>query len=510
MKYKNFEVFPWNKNLELGIEIIDEQHKKLVSLLNQLAIHISVGTSHLELDNLFKELTDYADYHFKTEEAIWEKNLKNDISVVNHHDDHSSFVEKIMIIYNKSSSNANVIEELLKFLITWLALHILDSDKRMSLVLFALNDGCDIDCAKIKAQEQMTGANEVLIETILKMYESVSSRTIDLLKERHERLELQKELEKSEKEEKSFNDAIMHSTPGILALFDSNYKLLRWNNTFEKEFGYSCKDLENKMISDFFEEKKGKYLKINSEIEIEENIIKKDGSKVIYLLKTSLLMIDGQKNYILSGTDISRLKRTEENLNQALIGVVSAMSKALEARDPYTAGHQQRVAEISVAIAKEMGMSNYDIEGLKLGASIHDIGKISIPAEILTKPSKLSDIEMLLIRTHPSSGIDILQDTVFPWPIKEIVEQHHERIDGSGYPKGLKGDEICLEAKIVAVADLFEAMSSHRPYRASLGVDKSMEELKKYKGIHYDEKIVDILLKLLEEDKNRFSQLENR
>lgn len=507
MKYQNFEVFPWNKNLELGIPIIDEQHKKLVLLLNQLALHISHGTESSELDNLLKELTSYADYHFKTEESIWEENLKDNILVQNHHGEHNKFVDKILEIYNQSNPNINMVEELLKFLIGWLALHILHSDKKMSLIVLSLHDNCDIDCAITKSQEQMDGANELLIETILKMYESVSSRTIDLLKERYQRVELQKELEKSQKKEKSFNDAIMQSTPGILALFDKNYKLLRWNDTFENELGYSCKDLENKNFFNFFEEKENKPIDIDQETEIEENVIKKDGSKVIYLLKVNLLIIEEERNYILSGTDITRLKKTENDLKQALIGIVSSMSKALEARDPYTAGHQQRVADISVAIAEEMGMNSYDIEGLKLGASIHDIGKLSIPAEILTKPSKLSDIEMLLIRTHPDSGIEILQDTNFPWPIKDIVSQHHERIDGSGYPKGLKGDEICIEAKIVAVADMFEAMSSHRPYRASLGVDRSIEELIKYKDIHYDGKIVDILLKLLNEDKNRFSQV---
>lgn len=505
MNYKKFEVFPWNKNLELGIDIIDKQHKKLVELLNQLALHLSSGTNQLELELLIKDLTAYANYHFKTEEAIWEKYFKDDILVNDHHKEHSKFIDKILEIYNSKKSYENIIESILKYLITWLALHILDSDRKLSLIIHALNDDHNIENAKKIAKKAMTGANEVLIETILKMYESVSTRTIDLLKERHERLQLQKELEKSQKEEKTFNDAIMHSTPGILALFDCNNKLLRWNNTFEDELEYSSEELEHKNLFDFFEKNGNENINLDNNVDIEEKIIKNDGSKVIYLLKVSLLMIDGQKYYILSGTDITRLKKIEEDLNLALIGIVTSMSKALEARDPYTAGHQQRVAQIAVAIAQELGMNSFDIEGLKLGASIHDIGKLSIPSEILTKPSKLSDIEMLLIRTHPSSGLDILENANFPWPIKEIVEQHHERIDGSGYPKGLKDDEISFEAKIVAVADIFEAMSSHRPYRASLGVDKAMEELEKYKGIHYDVKIVDTLLKLLKKDKNRFS-----
>jgi putative nucleotidyltransferase with HDIG domain len=153
-----------------------------------------------------------------------------------------------------------------------------------------------------------------------------------------------------------------------------------------------------------------------------------------------------------------------------------------------------------------MGMDAFHLEGLRLGASIHDLGKLSIPSELLTKPTHLSEIEYLLIKTHAETGASILKNVQFPWPIIEIVSQHHERIDGSGYPKGLKGDEICLEARIVAVADVFEAMSAHRPYRASLGTDKAIAELKAHRGSHYDPEVVDTLLALLEEDPDRFPE----
>ena len=185
-----------------------------------------------------------------------------------------------------------------------------------------------------------------------------------------------------------------------------------------------------------------------------------------------------------------------ELIRQNLRETIGAVAKAVEARDPYTAGHQRRVAILAAGIAQGMGMEQERIEGLRMGATIHDIGKIHLPAEILSKPAKLSDIEYSLIKAHPQVGYDILKDISFPWPIAEIACQHHERMDGSGYPQGLKGDEICLEARIVAVADVVEAMSSHRPYRAGLGIDMALGEIKRGRGSHYDADVVDACLKL--------------
>ncbi|HXH72062.1 MAG TPA: HD domain-containing phosphohydrolase [Mariprofundaceae bacterium] len=176
------------------------------------------------------------------------------------------------------------------------------------------------------------------------------------------------------------------------------------------------------------------------------------------------------------------LLQIRESLGQA----VAAVAKAVEARDPYTAGHQRRVAELAAAIAKQMGLDDDRIEGIRMGATIHDIGKIQVPAEILTKPGKLTDIEYRIVREHPKVGYAILQDIRFPWPVAEIAYQHHERLDGSGYPQGLKGEEIGLEACIVAVADVVEAMSSHRPYRAGLGLEVALDEVTNNKGVLYD------------------------
>ena len=175
------------------------------------------------------------------------------------------------------------------------------------------------------------------------------------------------------------------------------------------------------------------------------------------------------------------------------------MVSAVEMRDPYTAGHQVRVADLARAIATEMGLDQNKIDGIRMAGSIHDIGKLSIPAEILSKPTKLTDIEFSLIKEHSRSGYEMLKDVESPWPLAEIVYQHHERMNGSGYPRNLKGDEILIEARIMAVADVVEAMASHRPYRPALGIEAALEEIEKNKGILYDNTVADACLRLFRE-----------
>jgi PAS domain S-box-containing protein len=204
--------------------------------------------------------------------------------------------------------------------------------------------------------------------------------------------------------------------------------------------------------------------------------------------------------------DITQRKRAEEaldgsveNLRKALHATVQAIARVVEARDPYTAGHQRRVADLSRAIAAEMGLAASRIEGIHMAATIHDIGKISVPAEILSKPTKLTETEFALIKVHPQAGYDILRGIEFPWPIAQVILQHHEKMDGSGYPQGLKGEEINLKARILAVADAVEAIASHRPYRPSLGVEVALKEILRRKGVFYDPEGVDVCLKLFRE-----------
>jgi putative nucleotidyltransferase with HDIG domain len=175
------------------------------------------------------------------------------------------------------------------------------------------------------------------------------------------------------------------------------------------------------------------------------------------------------------------------------------MVSAVEMRDPYTSGHQIRSADIARAIAKEMGLPKDKIDGIRLAGSIHDIGKLSIPAEILSKPTKLTDLEFSLIKEHSRVGYEMLKNVESPWPLAQTVYQHHERMNGSGYPRNLKGDEIIMEARIMAVADVVESMASHRPYRPALGIDAALEEIVKNKGILYDAAVADACLRLFRE-----------
>jgi putative two-component system response regulator len=190
------------------------------------------------------------------------------------------------------------------------------------------------------------------------------------------------------------------------------------------------------------------------------------------------------------------LIESKRQLKQTLLESVSAVAAMVEMRDPYTAGHQQRVSQIAEAIAREMQLPQQQIEGIVLAAVIHDVGKISIPTEFLSKPGNLNDVEYSLIQEHPKSGFEILKGIDYPWPIATIVLQHHERIDGTGYPYGLQGDDILLEARIIAVADVIEAMASHRPYRPSLGIDTALEEIEVNSGVKYDAEAAGCALRL--------------
>jgi PAS domain S-box-containing protein len=200
-----------------------------------------------------------------------------------------------------------------------------------------------------------------------------------------------------------------------------------------------------------------------------------------------------------------KLLQTLESLRKAFGVTMQVMVAAIEMRDPYTAGHQVRAADIARVIATEMELPPEKIDGIRMAGAIHDIGKLSIPAEILSKPTKLTDIEFSLIKEHAQSGYEMLKNVESPWPLAEIIYQHHERINGTGYPRNLKGDEILIEARILAVADVVEAMASHRPYRASLGIDTALGEIEKNKGILYDLDVAETCLKLFREKKYQFS-----
>lgn len=229
----------------------------------------------------------------------------------------------------------------------------------------------------------------------------------------------------------------------------------------------------------------------------------KDGSTFYADVALQHVYIDGRHLLYSVERDISEKKQTERDLvesrvmlENALAGTIFAISKVVEARDPYTSGHEQQVEKLACAIANEMGLDESASEGIRIGALIHDIGKIQVPIEILNKPTKLSHIEFEMVKQHPLVGYKVLKDIPFPWPVALIVYQHHERMDGSGYPQGLKGNDILLEARVVAVADVVDSMASHRPYRDGLGIDLALEEISLNRDKLYDVAVVDACLKL--------------
>jgi PAS domain S-box-containing protein len=194
-----------------------------------------------------------------------------------------------------------------------------------------------------------------------------------------------------------------------------------------------------------------------------------------------------------------RIQESMDTLTRAMYGTIEAITKTVETRDPYTAGHQKKVADIAKEIAKDMGLSRDIIESVNLAGQIHDLGKIAIPSEILNKPGRINEIEFALIKTHSAMGYEIMKNIDFPWPIADIVLQHHEKLDGSGYPNGLKGDQILIQARIISVADVLEAMASHRPYRAALGLDAAFAELQKNSGTHFEPAVVESCIRLFKE-----------
>ncbi len=240
----------------------------------------------------------------------------------------------------------------------------------------------------------------------------------------------------------------------------------------------------------------------------EVRFLRSDGKGMTCLItSTERLANDGSiREYQSIVRDISRQKRNRQRLQETLKmlrtnlnGVIQLVAQLIEKRDPYTAGHQRRVSDLARTIAQEMDLPRTQRDAIRMAGIIHDVGKISVPAEILSKPGHLTEIERSLLEVHSSIGYDILKEIAWPYPIPEIVLQHHERMDGSGYPQGLSGKDILLEARILGVADVVESMNSPRPYRPALGIDKALEEIEKNRGILYDADVVDVCLRVFRE-----------
>jgi len=237
-------------------------------------------------------------------------------------------------------------------------------------------------------------------------------------------------------------------------------------------------------------------LELHSEL---ENLVEKRTAELVESNKLLKIEVESRKQVQ------EELERSFLDLKKAMDSTIQAIAMTVEKRDPYTSGHQMRVAGLTREIAEYLELPHDQVEGAFMAASIHDIGKISLPAEILTKPIQLTEIEISLIQAHAQAGFDILKGIEFPWPIADIIVQHHERMDGSGYPQGLAGEEILIEARIIGVSDVVETMASHRPYRPSMGIDKALQEIILNKGTLYDARVVDACLHIINEQSFEFS-----
>jgi len=300
-------------------------------------------------------------------------------------------------------------------------------------------------------------------------------------------------------------------------VIDNDGKISYWNKAAENMFEYTSeeaigKDLHELVVPPNLQEKllwgfkefrdTGRGPFVGKTVELVA--IRNDGTKFPIEHSISAVKLKGKWNAVGIIRNISERKKTDEMIKQgikklktALIGAINTMASIIEHRDPYTASHQQRVSSLACAIADEMGLSSVQIEGIRMAGVVHDIGKMHIPAEYLSRPGKLTEDEFNIVKSHAQVGYEILKGIEFPWPVAEIVHQHHECVDGSGYPLGLSNGNILLEARILCVADVVEAMASHRPYRPALGIDMALKEISANKGASYDSDVVDACLEVI-------------
>jgi len=339
------------------------------------------------------------------------------------------------------------------------------------------------------------------------------------IKNRSEKEEEFKEVLKSSKKALESSrltlSAAFQAMPQMIFISDMNDgTIVEMNEKMARKFGIEPGYMKDLSISSIrgLENLKDLHKKMIHSIssidldDFETDISNNDGSRMDVSVWSREISREGERKILWIVQDVTSEKRAGQKTRNALLGVVSAMGRIFEKRDPYTQGHQERVAFLASAIAREMGLSDIDVEGIKISGYIHDVGKIIIPAEILSKPGRLTDIEYRMIKLHPETGSDFLSDIDFPWPVQKMMYQHHERIDGSGYPEGLSGNDIVMGARILAVADIVEAMSSHRPYRPGLGIDAALKEIRDQSGISLDRDVVDACLDLFKKDQFFFEQ----
>jgi len=379
--------------------------------------------------------------------------------------------------------------------------------KRLDLP-FIIVSGTITDETAVSAMK--AGAHDYIIKDNLARLSPAIDRELREAKIRKERRLAESRLKKSEEK---YRTLFEESRDAIYINADQG-ELIDFNQATLALFGYTREEMAGMHTKDIFVNE-NEYLRFQEEIKQKGSIRefgvvlrKKDGTGMNCLISSTVRR--SKDNSIMGNQGIIRdiselmssrqtLEKTLNKLRKALGGTIQAMALTVETRDPYTAGHQRGVSNLARVIATEMGVSENQIQGIRFAGVLHDIGKICVPGEILSKPGNISKNELGLIREHSQVGHNILKTVDFPWPIARIVLQHHEKMDGSGYPDGVSGENILLEARILAVADVVEAMASHRPYRPALGIDMALKEIQQNKNTFFDPQAVDACLRLFNE-----------
>ena len=453
-------------------------------------------------------------FGYKAEEVVGRHTV--DILYPDDEKDIKQTVEEIRsFILNKKRGIRRELKEVTKDgRILWISLTSTPRLDENGNVIGILGIGEDITDRK-QAEEMLQKAHQELEKRVEERTAELSETNVLLKQEISERKQMEEALRDSAEKYRIITSTAMDG----FAVTDVDGRIIDVNDESCRILGYSREEQLMMSIADIEAVKTPNEIKkhIQKVIEIgsdrfETRHRRKDGR--IIDIEVSMTFMPQSKHFLVFHRDISERKQAVEHLRESferlrrsLESTVSALASALEMRDPYTAGHQQRVTDLACTIAEEMGLSEEQIDGIRMAGLIHDIGKINIPAEILNKPGKLTEIEYSLFKNHPQVGHDVLQTVEFPWPVAQIVLQHHERMDGSGYPQGLSGDAIMLEARILAVADIVEAIASHRPYRPARGAGDALEEILHNKGTMYDPEVVDACLRVFYERGFKFEHV---
>lgn len=395
--------------------------------------------------------------------------------------------------------------------------HVSEGDRArlLSLLAFARREeqGPVVEDARIVARD----GREVWVDVVCKKidYQGRPAALV-ALREVTDRKRAEEELQASQETNRVL---IENANEAIVVIQDEQLKFA--NPKTEELFGRAARDLVLKPVSEVIHPD-------DREAVMEQHLRRLRGDGVPRVLEFRIVDHAGRTKWVeLNGVlldwedrpadlcflrDITQRKLADERLQQSyrklqdtLDGVIQAMALTVETRDRHTAGHQRRVTELAYAIATEIGLSQERSRAVRIAGMLHDLGKITIPTEILSKPGRMTEMEFAIVKTHPKAGYDILKNIEFPWPVAEIVIQHHERLDGSGYPSGLKGNQSALEARILAVADVVEAMASHRPYRPALGIDRALNEVSGNRGRLYDTEVVEACLSVFASGAFRFA-----